>query len=180
MLEPETGENETKLDEGHFLARRLLYPRRQLDTEALLSDWRWLIGSKSISIVAVAAIGNLFLKGESGRIYLLEIEDGTCDRIAESVEELQQQLSDRHNRRSWLQGFLVRELRQKGILLAPGQCYGQQFPFLLCGEAGSAEDHEPIDLTVHVSTLGQLHRQARDLPPGSRIDEIRADPPLDP
>ena len=147
-------------------------PSNNLDAEALLSEWRWLIGSKRISILAVAAVGNLFLKGESGRIYLLEIEDGTGDCVAESTEEFQNKLNDRHIRRLWLQGFLVRELRQKGILLATGQCYGQKVSFHLGGEGGLAENHEPIDLATHVSILGQLHRQTRDLPPGSPIDMI--------
>lgn len=156
-----------------------LIPTHNIDAEKLLSDWRWLIGQKAISIQAIAAIGNLFLKGESGRVYLLEIEDGACDCIAESVEEFQQKLGDRHNRRAWLKGFLVRELRQKGILLEPGQCYGQKVPSHLGGDGGLAKDHEPINLTTHVSILGQLHGQTRDLPPGSTVDEVRVQPPLD-
>jgi hypothetical protein len=60
-----------------------------LDGDKLLSDWRWLIGDKPISIQAIAAVGNLFLTGESGRIYLLEIEDGTCECIAESAEQFE-------------------------------------------------------------------------------------------
>jgi hypothetical protein len=154
-------------------------PTDGLDAEGLLSDWRWLIGHKGISIIAVAAVGNLFLEGESGRIYLLEIEDGTCDCIAESAEEFRKKLSGRHNRRGWLQGFLVRELRRKGILLGPGQCYGQKVPHHLGGKGGLAEDHEPIDLTAHVSIFGQLHRQTRVLPPGSPIDEVTAQSPQD-
>ena len=96
-----------------------LLPTNQFDCARLLSDWRWLIGDKPIAIEAIAGIGNLFLRGESGRIYLLDIEDGTCECIAESTEQLEKKLSDRHNRRAWLQGFLIRELRQKGVLLEP-------------------------------------------------------------
>jgi hypothetical protein len=149
-------------------------PTGDFNAEALLSDWRWLIGDKPISIQAIAAIGNLFLKGESGRIYLLQIEDGTCECIADSVAQLEIQLSDRHNRRDWLQGYLVRELHEKGVLLGPGQCYGTKIPFHLGGSAG-IENIEPTDLTVQVSTLGQLHRQTRAMPPGTAIDEIRVD-----
>jgi hypothetical protein len=38
-------------------------PTDDIPAEDLLSDWRWLIGDKPISLLAVAAIGNLFLKG---------------------------------------------------------------------------------------------------------------------
>jgi len=144
--------------------------------EKLLSDWRWLIGDEPITIQAVAAVGNLFLRGESGRIFLLEIEDGTCECIAESAAQFEEKLGDRHNRRAWLQGFLVRDLRRAGIVLGPGQCYGQKIPHHLGGEAGM-ENIEPVDLMTHVSILGQLHKQTRAMPPGSSIHEIRVDQP---
>lgn len=149
-------------------------PTNNLDVEALLSEWRWLIGNRPIAIQAVAAVGNLFLKAESGRIYLLEIEDRTCECIAESAEQFEMQLNDRHNRRAWLKGFLVRELRQNGILLGPGQCYGTKIPFHLGGSAG-IENIEPTDLMVYVSNLGQLHRQTQAMPKGPPIDEIRVE-----
>jgi hypothetical protein len=142
-----------------------------LDADLLLADWRWLVGEKPITIEAVAAAGNLFLKGKSGRIYLLVIEDGVRECIAESVGQFHEKLSDRHHRRAWLLGFLVRELRQKGVLLEPGQCYGHRVPLHLGGQPG-IENIEPTDLLVHVSTLGQLHKQTRSLPHGSSIDEI--------
>jgi hypothetical protein len=44
----------------------------------------------------------------------------------------------------------------------------------LGGKAG-IENIEPTDLTVHISTLGQLHRQTRAMSPGTTIDEIRVD-----
>ena len=130
-----------------------------------------LSAEEPITIEAIAAIGNLFLKGASGRIYLLSIEDGTCECIADSVGVFHEKLGDRHHRRAWLEGLLVRELRQKGILLEPGQCYGRPVPLHLGGHLG-IENIEPADLTVHVSMLGQLHKQTRSLRPGSAIDGI--------
>ena len=84
----------------------------------------------------------------------------------------QEKLGDRHNRRAWLKGFLVRDLRRAGIVLGPGQCYGHKIPHHLGGVPG-IENIEPVDLMVHVSVLGQLHRQTRALAPGTSIDEIR-------
>jgi hypothetical protein len=85
-------------------------------------------------------------------------------------------LEDRHNRKAWLQTFLVRELRNRGLELGPGQCYGPKTPYVLGGEPGS-ENIEVVDLRVHVSILGQLHRQAQEMPPGCVIDGIRVDAP---
>ena len=151
-------------------------PTDGLRADDLLSNWRWLIGDGPIELLAVAAIGNLFLKGPSGRVYLLEIEDGDCQCIADSADRFRELLGERHNRTAWLQTFLVRELRNLGRGLEPGQCYALKVPAVLCGERG-IEKVEVTDLRVHVSMLGQIHRQVRALPPGSTIDEIRIDAP---
>jgi hypothetical protein len=136
-------------------------PTNDLEVETLLSDWRWLIGDGSFSIQAVAAVGNLFLSTDSGRIYLLEIEYGSFECVAESAEEFEGKLADRHNRRFWLRSYVVRELRTIGVHLGPGQCYGFKIPLHLGGGA-LAKDVEPIDLVSHLSILGQLHRQTRN------------------
>jgi hypothetical protein len=151
-------------------------PTYDIQADKLLSDWRWLIGDKPISVLAIGAIGNLFLQGQSGRVFLLEIEDGTCECIADSVDEFQAKLGDRHNRRAWLRTFLIRELRNRGMELGPGQCYGSKIPSVLGGGPG-CENVEAVDVLVHVSILGQIHKQARGMPPGSVIDEIRVDAP---
>jgi hypothetical protein len=155
-------------------------PLDGLDRTSLLADWRWLIGESPYEIHAVAAIGNLFLRDRDGHIHLLEVSDGTFERIADSADAFERSLQDRHNRAAWLYTFLVRELRRVGMLLGPGQCYSRKVPLIVGGqpESGLEEDFEPSDLLVHTSILGQLHRQVRDLPTGSKIDEIRVDPKL--
>ena len=136
-----------------------------LEPESALADWRWLLGEQPYRIHAVASIGNLFLVDRAGRVYLLEIEDGTFQVIAESVPLFERALDDRGNRIAWLQTFLVRELRKSGIGLEPGQCYASKVPYLFRSPAddGAApiDEIEPCDLVAHLSILGQLHRQVR-------------------
>lgn len=146
-----------------------LLPNEGLDPQALLSEWRWLVGDHSYSIRAVAAVGNLFLEDRTGAIFLLEIEDGTFDRVAVSREQFDERLGDRRNRGAWLQTFLVRELRRDGMTLGPGQCYGRKTPFIVGRESVGGtlrEEFEPTDLAVHLAILGQVHRQVRYPPPG--------------
>jgi hypothetical protein len=139
-------------------------PSDNFDSGELLAEWRWLIGEKPVSLLAIAAVGNLFLKGQSGRISLLQIEEGTCECVAESEEQFQERLEERHNRRDWLLGFVVRELRRQRVVLEPGQCYGMKIPLVLGGPAGF-ESYEPINLLTHVSILGQIHRQIQERSP---------------
>ena len=149
-----------------------LLPTEALDPPALLSEWRWRIGDHSYSVRAVAAVGNLFLEDRSGAIFLLEIEDGSFARVARNAEEFEELLADRHNRKAWLQTFLVRALRNEGMMLGPGQCYGRERSRSSSSrgsdDAPLAEKFEPTDLAVHLSILGQIHRQVRDRAAGPR------------
>jgi hypothetical protein len=147
-----------------------------LDPQSLLAEWRWLIGDHPFAIRAAATVGNLFLQNRAGEVFLIEVEDGTCERIARTGDEFEAMLADRRSRGAWLQTYLVRELRRDGMTLGPGQCYGRKVPLLFGGGPEGAElrdAYEPIDLAAHVSILGQLHRQAS----GHADDGARAEPP---
>src|SRR5690348_6742094 len=99
-------------ERGRPMIDDYLLPVEGVDTERLLADWRWLIGAESYSIRAIAAVGNVFLDDQTGRVFLLSIEDGSFDRIAQSAVEFETKLGERNNRKAWLQSFLVREMRR--------------------------------------------------------------------
>ena len=56
-------------------------------------------------------------------------------------------------------------------MLAEGQIYSYKTPPVLGGEY-STDNLEPTGIAVHFSVLGQIHRQVKDLPPGTKIDRI--------
>ena len=142
-----------------------------VDPQVLIQDWRWLVGDETYSLVHATAMGSLLLRDERGGIRFLDTTDATFDLVAQHIEELDGLLEDRHQRRTLLWTFLVRELRDNGITLQPGQCYSWRVPLALGGQ-GVPANIEPTDLLVHLSVMGQLHHQIRNLPPGTRIDEI--------
>ena len=61
-------------------------------------------------------------------------------------------------------------------MLGPGQVYAFSTPPALGGEV-TVENAEVADLEVHLSLMGQLHRQIADLPEGTPISEIRLEGP---
>lgn len=63
-------------------------------------------------------------------------------------------------------------LRAAGKLLERGQVYGFEIPPVL-GGSFDAENLVPSDLVVHFSLAGQIHRQVKDLPPGTPISQIK-------
>jgi hypothetical protein len=123
-----------------------------------------LIGEDVFDVYRITAFGNLFLLDRAARVHRLEVSRGTFDLIADSVERFEQKLGDVGNRRLWLLPFLVELLRRDGVVLKPGQCYSFKHPVHLGGGA-FAENVEISDLLVHVSFLGQLHRQTTAAPP---------------
>jgi hypothetical protein len=139
--------------------------------EHLLEDWRWLVGD-SVRLLLVSAIGDMFLEDSSGQVLWLDAGAGQVHKIAASVEQFQQLRQQREKVDQWFIPLLVGDLITSGVRLAPGQCYSYKKPPILGGEIEPA-NFEPADLAVHFSLLGQIHRQVKDLPPGTKINQIK-------
>lgn len=145
---------------------------QHLDREALLSDWRWLIGPTKQPIL-LAAIGDAYLQdAEDGTIHLLDVGGGALEQIADSVEEFQALLGDREFVTDSFVPSTIVQLRNAGKTLEPGQIYSYVHPPIL-GGAYSIENLTPTDIAVHYSVLGQVHEQVKDLPEGTPISDIR-------
>jgi Domain of unknown function (DUF1851) len=67
---------------------------------------------------------------------------------------------------------LVAALKLGGIKLGPGQCYSYKIPPVLGGKI-EASNFDATDLLVHLSILGQIHHQVKDLPSGTSIKDIK-------
>ena len=146
-----------------------------VDFDALLSDWRWLVRAE-LKPILVTAFGDLFLRGESGRIYFLNAMSGSLKEVAGSEEAFEQLCEDREQRRNLFLSSFLMEVRKVRGELAPGDCYSCEVPLSLGGKL-EPENFEPADLLSHFSILGQLHRQTKDLPAGTKIDKINIVPP---
>ena len=142
-----------------------------ITAETLLSDWQWLVHRRFTPVV-ITALGDLFLRDETGRVHFLDLMRGEFKPVAASQDEFDRLCEDREQRRSWFVGQLVMELRKLHGELAAGQCFGCKIPLSLGGQL-EAPNFERTDVQVHYSVLGQLHRQTRHLPPGTKIHDVR-------
>jgi|SRR5438046_6924127 len=142
-----------------------------LPFESLLSDWRWLV-QPHFTPVLMTAFGDLFLRDQTGGVHFLDLMSGKFKQVAASQEEFERLCDDTEQRRSWFIGFLLTEIRRSRGDLAAGECYSCKTPLSLGGQL-DADNFERTELRVHYSTLGQLHRQTRHLPPGTKIDSIK-------
>lgn len=142
-----------------------------LDREALLADWRWLIGPTKQPIL-VAAIGDAYLHDpDNGSVHLLDVGGGALEQIADSVDEFRELLADREFVTDSFVPSTIVALRNEGKTLGPGQIYSYLKPPVL-GGTYSTSNLEPTDVSVHFSVLGQIHEQVKDLPEGTTIDQI--------
>lgn len=146
-----------------------------LSFDSLLSDWRWLV-SPDFAPFLLTAFGDLFLRDQSGRIHFLDLMSGEFKQVAASQEEFDRLCEDREQGRSWFIGFLLTEVRKLRGELATGECYSCKTPLSLGGQF-EEDNFERIDLKVHYSILGQLHRQTSHLTPGTKIDSIKIKSP---
>lgn len=142
-----------------------------VDRSALLTEWRWMIGTHKLPIL-VTAMGTAFVQDtQDGTISLLDPGEGKLREIAASFDEFQALLSDQE---FVLAEFLVEDfasLRDGGRSLSQGQVFGFVQPPVL-GGSFDVGNLEPTDMEVHFSVSGQIHRQVRDLPDGAPISQV--------
>jgi hypothetical protein len=141
------------------------------EQDDLLRDWRWLLGD-SMRLLLVSAIGDMYLADSASRVFWLDAGSGQLQKIAESIDQFQQLRQQPQNANTWFIPKLIGDLITRGIRLAPGQCYSYKKPPVLGGEF-EPSNFQPTDLSVHFSILGQIHKQVKDLPPGTKIKDIK-------
>lgn len=146
-----------------------------VDLDGLLSEWRWLV-DESFHPVVISTLGDLFLRHEDGCIFWLDAGWGQLTEVAASAEEFKRLMVQPENANEWFIPQLIGDILTSGQGLRPGECFGYKVPPVLGGEI-EPDNFEPTDLQVHLSILGQVHRQVKDLSPGTPIDEIRIEMP---
>jgi hypothetical protein len=128
---------------------------RHLEREAVLEDWRWLIGPARQPIL-LAAIGDAFVQDElDGSVWQLDVAVPDVFKVADDLAAFQAKLAEREFVMRHFAVAAVVDLRENGKRLEPGQIYSYTHPPFLGGEIAFA-NIEPCDISVHFSILGQV------------------------
>ena len=138
------------------------------DDSSLLEEWRWLIPNDSEAMLPTAC-GDVFLHLPDGSIAFLDTYKGSCATVASNYEEWKAMLNDRLQLEAWFRGGLIGDLLEAGLTRQPGQCFSPLVPQILSG-SWEPSNFDACDLLIHLSMLGQIHRQVKDLPEGTKID----------
>jgi hypothetical protein len=117
----------------------------QLDVQRLLIDWRWL-RPKPMTLVARNTFANLFLRDDSGHIYLLDVAIGKLTKVADSEAHFRELAATNESREQWFAESDEKAAAARGLRTNDTQCIGFSTPLVLLRVA------TPITLTLRTST----------------------------
>jgi hypothetical protein len=138
-----------------------------LETERLLSEWRWLCPSR-LSLVARNLFGELFLIDETGVVLWLNTTDGKLSKVANSKAEFLEMAETSQKRQEWFVEQEAVVYADRGLVPTSSQCVGFGVPAVFA-EGGTPDTAFVADIYEHVSFLGDLHQQLLASPDGSKV-----------
>jgi len=145
----------------------LIIKFNDIPVSKLIVDWTWLIGIDKIPIM-VSAIGDMFLQDNDKKIYWLDVGGGTLAQVAEGIDDFEEKLKNIELVNKWFMIDLTTQLRSSNKKLTECEVYSYNKLPIIGGDY-SIDNFEPTDIEVHFSFAGQIHKQIRDLPDGTKI-----------
>jgi hypothetical protein len=94
--------------------------------------------------------------------------------VSSDTNEFKELLRDKDFIEKYFYPAIIAEMQNRGVVLSQGQCYSYTQPLVLEG-ADEIENLDISDVSDHISGLGQIHKQVKDLPPGTPITDIQID-----
>ena len=89
-------------------------------------------------------------------------------KVSDSKEEFQEKLKDDNKVNEWFLVRLVEKIKENGLALTENHLYGYKKLPILGGEY-KPENFELTDIEVHFELSGQIHKQIKDLPDGTKV-----------
>jgi hypothetical protein len=139
-----------------------------LSVERLLADWRWLC-PQPLTLLARNAFGDLFLKNESGRVFMLAAAMGEFTEIAESEKQFRSLANTEEKLQQWFAKNDAEAAARRGLSPNSEQCIGFKVPLIFAESASAPNNAYVADLYEQVSFLGHIHQQISELPDGTKI-----------
>jgi hypothetical protein len=137
-----------------------------------LEAWQWM-GLDGKEPVFASLFGDVFFVAVDG-IWWLDVLEGTLTRPWGSVDDFRASVATPRGRDQYLLAGLAYAAAERGVVPGPDEMYDFPVPPAL-GGALDADSLQVIDVVVGLSIAGQVHRQVRDLPPGTPVTGTAGD-----
>jgi hypothetical protein len=158
------------------MAFRDLVAETSYEGSAILGDWDWLL-QQHYELWLVTKFGDAFLKKrDEGSIHWLNTVQGSVEFVAADEEAFERECHVPENLNAWFMPEVVKGQELLGMTPRKDQCLSFVHPPVLGGQL-DPDNIEVTDIAVHFSIMGQIHRQVKDLPEGTKIDSIRIEMP---
>jgi len=134
-----------------------------LSADELLTNWRWLC-PQGVRLIAVDVFGELFLEDKYGGVLRLDTASGELAQASGSLAEFRQAADDSQQRKELFQEDAAGSLIDQGFHLQKGTCLGYKMRIVFSESKSTANNVYVANLQEHVSFLGDLHEQLKDVP----------------
>ncbi len=136
-------------------------------------SFKWLDASiSSKNVLLITAFGDLIFSNISGQIQMLDLIEGSVIDLADDVNQFQQLFTTKKFQTEIFLSDLLITLKEQNETRGPKEVYSFKVPMILGGKAES-ENVVIMDLKVWIHLIGQIHEQVKDLPPGTKVNEIK-------
>jgi hypothetical protein len=134
-----------------------------------LEAWNW-IGLDGKEPILVSAFGDVFVEDNAG-IWFLDTVEGKLERVCDGRSDLHGILNSEEGAEHYLLAGLARAAADVGLVPKDGQCYDFKVPPVLGGKV-ELENLQVMDFMVSLDITGQVHQQARQMQPGTRVSKV--------
>ena len=145
----------------------LVLPASIISDKRLLEDWQWLLKAPH-QVLVVTKMGDAFVKSPSSAVLFLDTLEGNVKEAARDERSFNQKWAAGDLDPTWFNPDMVALLEGRGVRLAPDQCYSYIVPPAIGGSFESS-NIRVLRAVFHFLINGQLHRQVKELPAGTRI-----------
>jgi hypothetical protein len=145
-----------------------LLAHEEFDWPLILADWRWLLPHGESAVLLMSRYGDLFLEFDEGGIHMLDVGNGSLEKVAESSPDFWRKINEAESANNWLMIPLVDQLVAAGNVLEPGRCYSFIIPPVLGGEY-TVENTASLKVQEHFGVYASIHDQIKELPDGAQV-----------
>ncbi len=145
---------------------RLLIRTDRPNTPKLLGCWEWLIGRDRHPLV-MTKFGDWFLASPDGQVYYLDLIEGTCSQIANSISEFERMMLELDKLDSWFMLAFCDALYNAGYVPNEDQCFGFKIPPKL-GAPIDLSNMEVANLMAYQVWMSEVAK----IPQGTQVDAV--------
>jgi hypothetical protein len=138
-----------------------------VDSNEILSDWKWKVADAK-EVIVVTVLGDLFFLGQDSGIYWLKTDCGEVNKVAEDIHQFGLYLNNENKVDEWFLPLLVEKIMKAGKTIKENEVYSFIKSPVIGGEY-SANNIIALDICAHFCFTAQFCQQIEDLPDGTPV-----------